>query len=369
MKTRTWAAAVAVVAVAALILYAFIGTDEDGSAGSEDSQRPPPTVEAARAEARQVEAEIAVTGSLTSPESVLVTAERPGRVEEVLFEEGEPVAAGDVLIELERSREEAAVEEAEARVAEAQRQLDRQIELERSEFASEARTDEARTALAAARAALRVARENLDAMRIDAPFAGVPGRRLVSPGALIEPGTGITRLVVTDPLDLLFEVPGSQIAGLERGNAVRATSSAYPDRVFSGTVTFIGPEVDPATRTLPVEARVDNSEGLLKPGMFVTGAVISGMRDAVTIPEQALITRGPAEYVYVLDAEDRANRVPVTSGVRREGWIEIERGLETGDRVIVSGLQKVRDGQQTRVAREESGAGSRPERGSASAVP
>jgi membrane fusion protein (multidrug efflux system) len=91
-----------------------------------------------------------------------------------------------------------------------------------------------------AKAALAIAREALDERGIDAPFAGVTGRGLVSPGAFLEAGSPLTRLTQIHPRDLLFEVPGRQIGHLRPGLEVRATTSAYPDVVFTGELTFIG---------------------------------------------------------------------------------------------------------------------------------
>jgi membrane fusion protein (multidrug efflux system) len=285
-----------------------------------------------------------------------VTAERAGRVEEIAFEEGRAVRAGARLVALERTRERAAVEDARARLEEAEHDLARRRELERSDFSAEARVEDAETERTRARAALAVARENLDAMTIEAPFAGVTGIRRISPGALIEPGAAITELRVTDPLELRFEVPGTAAGDVETGLEVRAESEAHPDRRFRGRVTFVAPEVDEATRTLALEARVEDPDGLLKPGMFVAVRLLVDERRAVTVPEEALVTRGPGTFVYRVDDEDAVRRVPVAVGVRREGWIELREGAAAGDRIVVAGQQGVQDGSTVRVASENGGA-------------
>lgn len=320
--------------------------------GARQGGRPPPAVELVTVETRSIEEEISATGTLIGPEEVTVATELPGRVAEVRFNEGDAVAKGDVLIALERRREEARVDEARTRVVEAEREFARQKSLYENGNAPESRVDEARTALAEARAALDVAKENLDDQTVEAPFAGVTGRRLISPGAYLEAGAPVTTLVKVNPIDLLFEVPGNQLGRLRNGMAVRARTPAFPDEVFAGAVTFVGTEVDVETRSLPLEATLANEAGRLKPGMFMSVALVIDERKAVTIPEAALISRGPADYVYVVDEENVADRIPVTTGLRKRGWIEIASGLEPGRRLVVSGLQSVRDGAKVTPAQE-----------------
>lgn len=140
--------------------------------------------------------------------------------------------------------------------------------------------------------------------RIDAPFAGVTGRRLVSPGAFLEAGRPITRLSQIHPLDLFFEVPGRQLGGLRPGLEVRATTPAYPDEVFTGELTFIGTEVDAGTRTLPLEVTLPNADARLRPGMFMEVTLVLGERETLTVPESVVINQGPSQLVYRLDGEE-----------------------------------------------------------------
>ncbi len=335
------AAAVAVVLVAALFWAASLWTAE----GKPRSRgRGPVPVEIRTVESRWIEDIVTATGSLVAPEAVVVTTEAAGRVESIHFEEGDRVETGALLITLEQEDERARLEEARTRAAEAERELERQRVLYERDVASEARLDAARTARAQARAALQAASEALDDRHIEAPFAGVTGRRLVSPGALLEPGDPITRLVKTRSLDLLFEVPGNRVGGLRRGLRVRGRTPAWPGEAFEGEVDFVGSEVDPQTRSLPLEARLEDEQGRLKPGMFMDVELVLGEREALTLPEASILSRGPASYVFVVDEKDVARRVPVEPGLRKQGWVEIVEGLAPGDRVVVAGLQDVRDG-------------------------
>jgi len=362
-RATRWGAAL--VAAAALLALAWlVGRALWPTAGA----RPPgarsgpraPSVEVEAARSRTIDERIPATGTLVGPEAIEVAAEQPGRVAEVRFREGQPVERGDVLVVLEREPEVARLEQARTRVAETGSDLERQEELHARGFASQATLDAARTAHATAEAELRAISERLGDRSVAAPFAGVTGRRLVSPGTYLSPGDPITALFETETLDLLFEVPGNLLGRIEAGMRVVARTAAYPDRTFTGEVEFVGTEVDAGTRTLPLEATLPNEDGALKPGMFIELDLVVDERTAVTVPESALVSRGPTHFVYRLDAgEDPpvARRVTVTPGTRRSGWIEIGSGLDAGDRVVVAGLQKVRDGMPVRLAPQAATAG------------
>lgn len=367
--SRSWKPGVAVLALAvvtALLWGAIWRSENEGRPAAGGSKPVGVPVELQPVEARRIEDTIRTVGTLVAGEAVVLTTEAAGRVESTRFEEGDRVEAGELLVLLESEKQRKRLTEARMRVAETRRERERQERLHEQDVVSMAALDEARTAHARARAELQAAIEALDDRRIEAPFDGVSGRRLISPGALLEPGDEITRIVSTGGLDLLFEVPGDRMAALRKGLRVRATTPAWPKRPFEGRVHFVGSEVSEATRTLPLEARIPDEGGRLKPGMFMDVELVVGERRAVTIPESALLTRGPASYVFVVDEQDVAHRVPVRPGVRREGWIEIEEGLAEGDRLVVEGLQRVRDGAKVRpgdaprkATREEAGEASR----------
>jgi membrane fusion protein (multidrug efflux system) len=308
-------------------------------------------------------------------------------VAEVLFEEGDAVSAGTPLLRLERERAAARVDEARARVTETRRNLTRLRELRDGKFVSATDLDRADAAAQAAAAALALAEEDLADRVVEAPFAGLVGRRLVSPGALLEPGTPVASLRRNDPLDLLLDVPEAAIGRVANGQRVTATTPAFPGKTFSGDVTFVGTRVDPATRTLALEATFPNPDGLLKPGMFLQAEVVTGNRELLTVPEAAVIARGPTEHLFVLrpatgpeeagaprarsgGQAPTVQRREVETGLRRAGWIAIDAGVTAGERVVVAGLQGLRDGATVRTGPPPgtaAGDGGPPEAGTAPA--
>ncbi|MCF7985589.1 MAG: efflux RND transporter periplasmic adaptor subunit [Thiohalocapsa sp.] len=326
-----------------------------GEAGERPGARPPPVVEVATAERADVPERLSATGTLIAPESVMITAEAPGRVERIAFTEGARVEKDEVLVRLETTAARAELDRAEARLVEREHDLRRMRELGREQFVSEGELDRAVAAAKSARAEVDLARERLDDLTLTAPFAGVTDRRLISPGALVQPDTPITRLRRTDSLDLLVDVPGTEVARIEPGMAVRARTPAYPERRFEGTVTFVGSAVERATRTLPLEVRIDNTHGLLKPGMYLEAELLLAERQIVRVPEAAVVARGPVQRVYVLGDDSKADRRTVRTGTRRDGWVEIVEGVQAGERIVTAGLGVLRDGMRVQVAPEREG--------------
>lgn len=269
-----------------------------------DHGRPPPLVEVAPVERAEIEARLQATGSLKPAETVTITARSRGRVEDVRFSEGNEVSKHQALVLLERNRAQAAVREAAARVSQRARQFERLETLDAKSFVSETELEGARAAASEARAALQVSSEDLADRIIEAPFDGMIGRRLISPGALLEPGTPVASLSRTAPLDLLLDVPGTELARIAPGQRVMATSPAYPQQTFEGRVTFVAPEVTETTRTLALEATFDNADHQLKPGMFMTAELVTDRREILRVPEAAVIAQGPMNHLFVVEMVD-----------------------------------------------------------------
>jgi membrane fusion protein (multidrug efflux system) len=172
-------------------------------------------------------------------------------------------------------------------------------------------------------------------------------------GTLISPGSVITTLDDTSVIKLDFSVPENFLAALREGLTVRATAPAFPGRNFTGKVASIDSRVDQATRSVTVRALLANEDGALKPGMFLNVALANDEREALIIPEEALTPEAERQYVFVV-AEGRAERREVRIGGRTPGGVEIVGGLAAGEKVVVEGTQKVRDGSVVRVAEKTS---------------
>src|SRR5690606_36112838 len=265
-------------------------------------------------------------------------------VEAVNFEDGDRVAAGDVLVDLSGRAEVAALEEAQAAYKEARQQYERQAELVKAGTISRSQLDTQVAARDSAQARVSAIRARLADRVITAPFDGILGFRQVSPGTLVTPGTPIATLDDISTIKLDFSVPERFLSVLQPGQQVVAQSAAWPDRDFHGTVSTIGSRVDPVTRAVPVRADIPNEDARLRPGMLLTVRLFEPERQTLAIPEIALTQVGSRAYVYRVDDQGTAEQVTVQIGARRRGEAERLSGLSSGDRVVVDGTVKLRPG-------------------------
>ena len=144
-------------------------------------------------------------------------------------------------------------------------------------------------------------------------------------------------------IKLDFSVPETYLSLLHPGLALAARSVAYPDRTFEATVRTIESRIDPVTRAATVRALVDNDDLLLRPGMLLTVNLVTQERQALMVPEDALVQRSDQVYVFVVE-EGIADIREVRHGTRYQGWVEITSGLSAGEAVITEGVIKVRPG-------------------------
>jgi membrane fusion protein (multidrug efflux system) len=289
--------------------------------------------------AQQMEA----VGTARANEAVDITAKLSNRVTAIRFREGQQVKAGDVLVEFDGEQARAALAEAEAALSDSRSQFKRSRELYQTKALSEAQLDQLQATLKANEARVAGAQSQLNDTIIRAPFAGRVGLRNVSVGSFVSPGTVITTLDDTSTIKLDFSVPEVFLATLAEGLEVSARTAAYPDTEFKGKVSSIDSRLDPVSRSIVVRARIDNKDGRLKPGMFMTVKLLRADSLALMLPEEALVPEGNRKFVFVVRG-GKAERVEVQTGRRRPGEVEIVSGLEEGDVVVTEGTQKIRDG-------------------------
>ena len=312
-------------------------------------------VEVRAARLGRVASVLEAVGSTLANESVSLSPKVSGIVERLAFTDGQRVKAGDVLVELAAGDLKAELAAKRAMRDNARQVYDRARKLLATHNMPEAKVEEASALLLQAEARIRADEAKLAEHVIRAPFSGRLGLRKISLGALVTPATEIVTLDDASVVKLDFEAPETVLAALKPGLALSARSAAFPGQSFAGQVTVVGSRVDPASRSLPVRAELGNERDLLKPGMFMEVTLTLGERDgAVLIPEQAVWSQDDRKLVYqVLDG--RAVETQITLGRRVGAEVEAAQGLKAGDVVVVSGLQKVRDGSPVRVL---NGAGS-----------
>lgn len=298
-------------------------------------------------------------GTARANESVVITAKQTGNIAVIGFTEGQRVNANHVLIELEAKERKAELDQARAEVEsaraardEVRQQLERARQLRSTGNVTEARLDqlEAQSRALEGRvrgteARIRAVDARLDDVRLYAPFAGRVGLRQVSLGALVQPGTTITTLDDISKIKVEFNVPEIFLGRLRSDLEVAAKSSAYPGKVFTGKVTAIDTRVDPATRSVKVNALFDNPDEQLKPGLFLSVEIVLDRREAVIVPDEAVVAEGAKHYVFVV-RDNRVERRDIKLNQRLAGEVEVLEGVKAGEVIVSRGIQRIRHGQQ-----------------------
>ena len=150
-------------------------------------------------------------------------------------------------------------------------------------------------------------------------------------------------------IKLDFALPEVHLGVVHPGLSLTAASAAFPGRSFAATVRTVGSRVNPVTRAVPVRAHIDNSDALLRPGVLMTVKLTTASRDALIVPETALLQRGMETFVYAV-TDGRAAMTTIDLGIRRDGWAEARTGIAPGQEVVVEGVMNVRDGGPVRRA-------------------
>jgi membrane fusion protein, multidrug efflux system len=346
------------IAIAALVLAALIGAGWYFLSGSKPGApsaggpggpgRLSVAVVAAQPELKDFAQEVEALGTVRANESVDITAKVADRIAAIHFVEGQQVRKGDVLVELDNEEARADLAAAQAAETDSRSQFKRSQELYQTMALSEAQLDQIKATLLADEARVAAARSRVNDRVIAAPFAGRVGLRNVSVGGLVSPGTVITTLDDLSVVKLDFAVPEVFLASLKRGLTLQAQSTAYPGETFRGKVDSVDTRIDPTTRAIAVRALVDNRDGRLRPGMFMTLRLVRSEGQALMLPERAIVPENDQHFVYVVDAGKAVKRA-VEIGRRRPGEVEILDGLTAEDSVIIDGTLNVRDGVEVRV--------------------
>jgi membrane fusion protein (multidrug efflux system) len=296
-------------------------------------------VEVAVARADTVRDEIAATGQIESLQSIELRPEVEGRIVAILFHEGQEVAPGTPLFQIDSTELAAQVAQLAAQRDLAQQDLARTKELIAQNAASTSDLEHAEASARSADAQYRLQSTRLARTTVRAPFGGLVGQRFVSLGDYVTNSSRLLTLQTVNPQRASFQVPERFARSLERGQQVTFRVAAIPGREFAGEVDFVDPVVQLPGRTILVKARVPNPQRLLQAGMFIEARLVTATRPrAVVVPEDAIVPLQGANFVWVVE-EGKANRRQVGLGVRTPGFVEIASGVDAGDQVVVGGLE------------------------------
>jgi membrane fusion protein, multidrug efflux system len=328
--------------VAALLLAAGIAVSVS-AAYAQDKKAPVP-VEAAKVMSAPLSEQVTAVGTIMSNEAVIISSEIPGRLQEIHFQEGQPIEKSAPLFTLDDSVYRAQLADAEAKLKLAQQTHKRRTTLLSSQYATAQSADESASAVAVSTAAVELARVQLEKAHIVAPFSGIVGLRRVSVGEYITAGQALVNLEAIDPVKADLRVPEKFLPAIQVGQTIRIKVDAFPEDSFEGKVYAIDPRLDVAGRSLLVRAVVPNGDQRLRPGLFARVTVLLQLKeDVLSVPEQAIMPQGDSQFVFKI-VDGKAHLTKVVTGTRRDGRVEIIEGLTAGDQVVTAGQLKIRNG-------------------------
>ncbi len=314
---------------------------------------PPVTISTTHAKSQVWQPFMTAVGTLVAQNGVTISAESQGLVGNILFNSGQIVHKGDVLVTLRDKVEQADLKNAQASLKLAKLSYDRQKDLFKRKATFGAAVDKAAAQFQQAQANAEHAKAVLDQKHITAPFDGKIGICLVSLGEYISAGKKIVSLQDLDPLYSNFSLPEQQLHHLHRGQVIKLHVEAQPKQEFSGLIIAINSTVDPKTHTIAVQATVPNSQGLLYPGMFANIRILqSETVQVISVPQTAITYSLYGDTVFVIKPKGKnkngkpiliAKKVYVTAGRQRSDRVAINSGLKVGDQVVTSGQLKLQD--------------------------
>ena len=291
---------------------------------------------------------VEVVGTGRAERSVGLRTEAEGKIVEMALAPGRRFDEGEVLLRLDDTAQNLALELAETRLAEAERARDRYSRLEGSGAATAVRLDEVTTAAEVARIELEQAREALADRTLRAPFDGVSGLPSAEVGEWVDPDDAIATFDDRSTVLVGFDLPEALLARVEEGMPVEARTPAFPDRRFEGTVSAIDSRIDPESRTARVRVAIPNPDDLLRPGAsFSIRLELQGGTFPV-VPELAVQFSRGALYVWTVK-DARAERVEVDLVRRRAGEVLVEGALTEGEPVVVEGTQRLAPGKSVTI--------------------
>jgi RND family efflux transporter MFP subunit len=336
---------------------------------------PPPEVTVAKPVVREIVEDDEFVGRFDAVDQVDIRARVGGYLDAIHFEDGQIVAAGDLLFTIDQrpfaaelDRAKAQMEVAQTLLDYAKQQFDRGADLVRRGTIPQSQYDQrnqeylsAQASFTAARAAVTTAELNYGYTEIRAPLAGRIDRKLVSVGNLVTADqTVLTTIVSQDPIYFYFDIDERSLLNYQRdarsrGGALQQGAGALPVKVrladelasYDGVLDFAENRVDQASGTIRLRAQLANADSLFQPGMFGRVNVPASLpHDGVLLPDEAVASDQDRRVVYVVEANNTVAMKPVRPGPRIDGYRVIRSGLDGTETVVINGLLRIRPGQQ-----------------------
>ena len=341
---RTFTSLLFSIALVALSLSTTsCSNDAQSKSPEEPEETPARPVEASTVATGDIAAFFTGTASLEAEEEALVVAKTGGVVMEIFAEEGQYVKQGQRLAKLDDERLTLEMSRSEAALAKLKRDYERNEELFQKSLISAEEYERIKSDYETQKAARDLAQLELNYTTVVAPFSGIVSERLIKRGNMVATHAPTFRLTDFDPLLAILHVPERELNKLQKGQRAELRLDALYGEVFTGAIKRISPIVDPTTGTFKVTVEVRDRSRQLKPGMFGRVRIVYDTReDVLLVPKEAILAEDDESAVYVI-RDTMSFRQLVETGYSDDAHMEVLSGIETGDVVITTGQNNLRD--------------------------
>ena len=320
-----------------MLLAACQSGQESGGADGDEEETPPIPVEISAPERGDVYAMYTGTAPIEAFAEADVIAKVDGEIRELLVEEGDDVAKGQVLARLDGARLRLELNESEAKLRKLQRDYERNVDLKAKGLISDGDFEKIKYEMEALEASFNLASLELDYTQIRAPIDGVVAERYVKMGNTISVGDPLFRVTSLDPLVAYLHVPEREYRHIEPGQPVGIDIDALPGEPIVASVSRVSPIVDPQTGTFKITVEIIDKERRIKPGMFGRISVVYDVhKNALQVPRNAIVEDSGSFSVFVVEGGVAVRKV-VTLGYANRGMVEITEGLDDGEQVVTVG--------------------------------
>lgn len=356
MKKSAWIL-IFIIGIALLVLFKIFMTPKQGpgmqrSASKNSGPGAKAVVSVYLVKPQPVQEKIVSTGTIAADKDIELRSEAAGRIVGIYFKEGSALRKGTLLLKLNDADLQAQLAKTQAGLALAQEREKRQKTLLDKAMISKEDYETAARDLASTQADVQLINAQIDKATLYAPFDGVIGLRTVDEGAYITAGTKIANLVSLKPLKIEFAVPERFVGRISPGSVLTYTIEGS-SMLYEATVKALEPKIDESTRTIMVSAFCTNADRQVIPGSFAkVNMIVRENAAALLVPSEALVPDAQGYKVYIVK-DSTVSALPVTTGIRTERAVEIVKGLNNGDAVIVSGVLSVRPGMAVYVRKSE----------------
>ncbi len=288
-------------------------------------------------------------GETEACQDVRVGADTGGRVERIMPKEGDMVKEGELVVQIDVAFLKAALDKAKAAMKLAEDLYERRLKLFDRKIINQEELDKVLTEQALAKANFRQAKIEYERGFTKAPISGVVNYLFVDEGEFVDRGKPVVDLVNVDKIKINVNVPELDVRHLKTGQKAIVRVDALPDREMLGLIDFVSYKADPATRTFHVRVQVDNPSHDIRPGMIARVALLRKIiPDALSAPLFALVDKGGERLLFV-EKDGVAHARSVTIGIIEGDRVQITKGLNPGDRLIVVGQKDVEEGMKVQV--------------------